>query len=458
MPRLRGIGLEIKHFGDNDGGVIFPLTGWRGNHHNSPGNTENPPMDKNVSDHGFDADKLAAVGPMLQGVVDAGDLSGMVTLVWRDGEIVQLNAIGRRDIENNRPMERDTLFRIASMTKPITSVAAMMLMEEGKLRLDDPITKWMPEFANMRVLRSPNGAIDDTVPSPRDITVEDLMTHRSGLAYGFTSVGPIGKAHDDTIGSPFDVPHSTDEWLKRLGSLPLTYPPGVQFHYSQATDVLGFLVGRIAGTSYRDFIMQRILNPLGMKDTDFYVPVAKRDRAAIVYRQDQAAGALSPVPFPHYDAPQDFASGGGGLISTADDYLAFARMMLNGGELNGTRYLKRETVEMMRTNRLTPEQRAIPFLGLPFWLGQGFGLGLSVVMEPEKHDWMGTASKGSFGWPGIFGTWWQADPEKNMILMFLVQNYVQPSPDMAVQAVTGARMGARLACPMFQKIVYGALM
>jgi CubicO group peptidase (beta-lactamase class C family) len=175
-----------------------------------------------------------------------------------------------------------------------------------------------------------------------------------------------------------------------------------------------------------------------------------------VYQQDVASGALKPVAFPHHDSPPQFAGGGGGLFSTAPDYLSFARMLLNGGELNGTRYLKRETVELMRTNRLTDAQRAIPFLGLPFWMGQGFGLGLSVVIDPEKHDWMGAASEGSFGWPGIFGTWWQADPAKNMILMFLIQNYTPPSPDMAGQAVTGARMGARLACPMFQKIVYGA--
>ena len=163
------------------------------------------------------------------------------------------------------------------------------------------------------------------------------------------------------------------------------------------------------------------------------------------------------MPFPQYDTPPDFTAGGGGLISTADDYLAFARMLLAGGELNGKRYLKRETVELMRTNRLTPEQRAIPFLGFPMWAGMGFGLGLSVIMEPDKHEWMGAGSKGSFGWPGAFGTWWQADPEKEMILIFLIQNYTPLTSEMAAQAVTGARMGARVACPMFQKMVYGAL-
>jgi CubicO group peptidase (beta-lactamase class C family) len=414
-------------------------------------------MDTNVASSGFDEGRLGAVEPMLEGVVGAGDLSGIVSLVWRKGEVVSLDTVGKRDIANALPMQRDTLFRIASMTKPITSVAAMMLVEEGKIALGDPIAKWLPEFAHMQVLKRPDGPLDETYPSPRAITVEDLLTHRAGLAYGFTSIGPIAKAHEEKLGAVLDSPHAPDEWLKRLAGLPLSYPPDERFHYSHATDVLGFLVGRAAGMSFRDFLMKRIFAPLGMRDTDFYAPKEKRARAAVVYQQDQATGALRPVPFPQYDAPPSFTAGGGGLISTLDDYLSFARMMLNGGELDGTCYLKRETVELMRTNRLTPEQRAIPFLGMPFWAGAGFGLGLSVVMEPEKHEWMGAASKGAFGWPGAFGTWWQADPQKEMILIFLIQNYTPLTPDMAGQAVTGARMGARVACPMFQKIVYGAL-
>jgi CubicO group peptidase (beta-lactamase class C family) len=393
----------------------------------------------------------------MKGVVDAGDLSGMVTLVWRDGEEVQLNIVGQRDIENNKPMTRDTLFRIASMTKPITSLAALMLMEEGKIRLDDPITKWLPEFADMKVLKDPKGPLHETYPAPRIITVEDLMTHRSGFAYAFTSSGPIGKAHEDVLGQPLDNNKTPDQWLAALATLPLTYPPGQQLHYSHSTEVLGFLIGRVTGTTYRDFIMERILSPLGMKDTDFYVPKDKRDRAAVVYQQDQETGTLKPVPFPQYDSPPAYTAGGGGLISTLDDYLLFARMLLNKGELNGRRYITRETFELMTTNHLSEDQRQIPFLGMPMWSGLGFGLGLSVVMDPVKHEWMGAGSQGSFGWPGAFGTWWQADPQKNMILIFLIQNYTPLTPDMAGQAVTGARMGARVACPMFQKMVYGAL-
>jgi CubicO group peptidase (beta-lactamase class C family) len=413
-------------------------------------------MDK-VETTGFDAGKLAAIAPAMHGVVDAGDLSGMVTLVWRKGEEVQLNLVGKRDIANNLPMERDTLFRIASMTKPITSVAALMLVEEGKIKLDDPITKWLPEFADMKVLKDPKGPLYETYPAPRIITVEDLMTHRSGFAYGFTSSGPLGRAHEDVLGQPLDNEKTPDQWLAALATLPLTYPPGQQMHYSHSTEVLGFLIGRVTGNTYRDFIMERILTPLGMVDTDFYVPKDKRGRAAVVYQQDQKTGALKPVPFPQYESAPAYTAAGGGLISTLDDYLTFARMLLNKGELNGRRYLKREMFEQMTTNHLTQAQRDIPFLGMPLFLGQGFGLGVSVIMEPEKHEWMGAGSKGAFGWPGAFGTWWQADPEKEMILIFLIQNYTPLTPDMAGQAVTGARMGARVACPMFQKMVYGAL-
>ncbi len=380
-----------------------------------------------------------------------------MTLVWRDGRDVQFNAVGKRDIAGDKPMTRDTLFRIASMTKPITSVAAMMLVEDGVIALSDPITRWLPEFADMKVLKDPKGPLTETYPSPRAITVEDLMTHRSGFAYAFSSSGPSGQAHEKVLGPPLDNPKTPDQWLAALATLPLTFEPGKQLHYSHSTEVLGFLIGRASGKSYRDFILERILKPLGMNDTDFHVPREKRDRAAVVYQQDQASGALTPVPFPQYDTPPAYTAGGGGLISTLDDYLLFARMVLNGGELGGKRYLKRETVMDMLTTRLTPEQRAIPFLGMPLWAGMGFGLGLSVVMEPEKHEWMGAASKGSFGWPGAFGTWWQADPEKDMILIFLIQNYTPLTPDMVGQAVTGARMGARVACPMFQKMAYGAL-
>lgn len=414
-------------------------------------------MDGDQALGGFSSEGLAAIPAALKPVIEAGDLSGFVTLLWRKGEVAQVNTIGHRDVDAGLPMTRDTLFRIASMTKPITSVATLMLLEEGKLRLDDPITKWMPEFADMQVLKSATGEVGDTVPAARDITIDDLMTHRSGLAYAFTSMGPIAHAYDKVLGSPLGTHLTPDEWLKALGTLPLSYQPGERFHYSHATDVLGFLVGRVSGMGYREFIMKRILRPLGMDDTDFWCPPEKRDRMAKLYRINPATDAMEDISFPHLPGPPEFCAGGGGLISTADDYLRFARMMLNGGELDGFRYLKRETLELMRDNRLTPAQREIPFMGIPFWLGQGFGLGVSVITDPEKQAWMGAGSTGSFGWPGAFGTWWQADPQEDMVMIYLIQNSMPLGPEAASQLATGQRMGGRAALPFFQKLTYAAL-
>ncbi|HTX47993.1 MAG TPA: serine hydrolase domain-containing protein [Caulobacteraceae bacterium] len=405
----------------------------------------------------IDKAALAGIEPALQSVVDSGDLSGAVTLVWRNGEELQFNAVGKRDIEAGLPMTRDTIFRIASMTKPITSAAVMMLLEEGKLALEDPIAKWAPEFAKMRVLRDATGPLDETYPSPRDITIEDLLTHRAGLAYGFTSIGPIAYAHQKALGDVLNIDMTPDDWMKALASLPLSYPPGERFHYSHATDVLGFIVGRIGGKGFREFLRERIFGPLGMVDTDFYVPVEKRGRAAVVYRLDEKLEKLEPVPFKQYEAPPNFTGGGGSLVSTLDDYLRFARMMLNGGELDGRRYLKAETVRLMRANRLTDEQRRIPFMGIPFWMGQGFGLGLSVITDPEKQAWMGAGSKGAFGWPGAFGTWWQASPEDGLILIYLIQNSMPLGPEAAAQLATGQRMAARAALPVFQRAAYAAI-
>jgi CubicO group peptidase (beta-lactamase class C family) len=414
-------------------------------------------MDGDQATGGFVEAGLAQIPPALQAVVDSGDLSGFVTLIWRKGEVAQVTTLGRRDVEADLPMTRDTLFRIASMTKPVTSIAALMLWEEGKLSLDDPITKWLPEFSDMRVLKDAAGAVDDTYPAPREITVEDLMTHRSGLAYAFTSVGPVAQAYEDTLGPPLGGHLTPDEWLKRLGSLPLSYPPGERFHYSHATEVLGFLVARIEGKPLGQVLKDRIFAPLGMSDTDFWCPPEKRDRMAKLYRIDPKTDRLQDVSFPHVDRQPAFEPGGGGLISTADDYLMFARMMLGKGEVDGVRLVKASTLEMMTQNRLTDAQRQIPFMGIPFWLGQGFGLGVSVITDPEQQAWMGAGSKGAFGWPGAFGTWWQADPAEDMVMLYLIQNSMPLGPDAAAQLATGQRMAGRAALPVFQKLVYGAL-
>jgi len=416
-------------------------------------------MDKVVTDPKvFSAEGLAKIVPTLQPIVDAGDLSGFVTLLFRHGEIAQLNTLGLRDIEKKLPMERDTLFRIASMTKPVTSLAALMLMEEGKFKLEDPITKWAPEFKNVRVLKDAEGPLDQTVPAAREITFDDLFTHRSGLAYGFSSMGPIAHEYQRVLGDVLNSQMTPDDWMQRLATLPLLYQPGERFHYSHSTDVLGFSVGRIAGMPFRDFLMKRIFGPLGMVDTDFYVPPEKRKRAAVVYRLNEAKNVLEPLPFKQYDTPPAYCGGGGGLISTADDYLKFARMMLNKGELDGTRLVSATTVELMCTNRLPPQQRAIPFLGaIPMWDGMGFGLGVSVIDAPDKLGFLGMGGVGSFGWPGAFGTWWQADPANDLIMIYLIQNSIPLEPGAIANLAAGQRTGGRIALPMFQRLTYDAL-
>jgi CubicO group peptidase (beta-lactamase class C family) len=413
-------------------------------------------MDGAQSPAGFDPEALAQVPTALKTVIDQGALAGLVTLVWKGGQVVRVDTLGQRDIAKGLPMERDTLFRIASMTKPVTSLAAMMLVEEGKLKLDDPVTRWLPELANMQVLDDPAGPLDKIHVARRDITVEDLMTHRAGLAYGFTSVGPIAYAHEEKLGSPLVNSKTPDEWLKAIGELPLSYEPGERFHYSHATDVLGFLVARIEGRPLGQVLKDRIFGPLGMDETFFWAPPEKRERLARLYEAPPEGGPLRDVSLPQTETAPAFEGGGGGLISKADDYLKFARLMLGRGEVDGVRLVKPETVDLMTANRLTEEQRALPFLGMPFWLSQGFGLGVSMVMDAQKHEWMGAGAAGSFGWPGAFGTWWQADPKNDLILIFLIQDSIPLGPE-AVTAMQGQRPTGRIALPMFQKLVYAAL-
>ena len=354
--------------------------------------------------------------------VESGELPGVVSMVWRKGELISAEAVGLRDIARQRPMERSTIFRIASMSKPITVTAAMTLMEQGRMRLSDPITRWAPEFANMRVLRRADGPLDDTYPAPRAITVEDLMTHRSGLSYGFLASGPLAPAITARTGMGIESALTPEAWMKSLAELPLAYAPGERFNYGHSIDVLGFIVGRAAGTNLRQVMQATIFGPLGMTDTDFWIPPEKRDREAIPYL---ALGPkrFAPVPLESFlgaTAPA-YTSGGQGLASTADDYMTFARMLMGEGRVNGVRVLKPATVRSMTTNRLTASQRQLPFLGMPYWEAHGFGLGMSVVRDTPAliASGRGAGSAGAFGWPGLFGGWWQADPAQDMVLLWM---------------------------------------
>ncbi|MGA5467094.1 serine hydrolase domain-containing protein [Mycobacterium sp. NPDC050041] len=390
----------------------------------------------------------------IRDAVDAGVLAGAVTLVWRGGRIEQVNEIGHRDIEAGLPMRRDTVFRIASMTKPVTVAAAMALAEEGKLALTDPVTKWLPELADLRVLDTPGGPLDRTHPARRPITVDDLMTHRSGLAYFFSVTGPLARAY-----GRISAKQSPDAWLAEIAALPLQHQPGDRMTYSNATDVLGVLLERIEGATLHDVLTERVLGPLGMVDTGFFVDPRNRGRVATMYKLTDDETLSHDAMGPPTTTPPPFCMGGANLFSTADDYLRFARMLLEGGTVDGVRVLSEDSVRSMRTDRLTPEQKSHPFLGMPFWIGRGFGLNLSVVTDPAKsRQLFGPGGVGTFGWPGAYGTWWQADPAADMILIYLIQNLPNFGAD-AAAAVAGntSLLTLQSVQPKFVRQTYQAL-
>ena len=374
------------------------------------------------------------IATAIEAVVGAGGLAGAATLVWRQGQLTQTACVGWRDVEARLPIERDTLFRIASMSKPITSAAALMLMDEGRFALGDPICRWAPEFSEMRVLRSPTGPLDQTDTARRQITFEDLLTHRSGLTYGDFWSGPLAGAYAEALGGAIDSQVAPDDWIAALAALPLIDQPGNGFHYGHSTDLLGLLIARMEDAPLGDVLERRIFNPLGMRDTGFAVPREKKIRQAGTYGFDEA-GCLKPRqggPGASFmpERPEDMAyeSGGQGLWSTLDDYLAFARMFLGAGAADGVRLLRPEALALMTTNRLTESQRAkSKLLGMPvFAAGHGFGMGVAVVLDPEKAEpLLCGGGVGAVGWPGAFGGWWQADPNDESVLIFLAHNMVE---------------------------------
>jgi CubicO group peptidase (beta-lactamase class C family) len=386
--------------------------------------------------------------------VDAGVLAGAATLVWRGGEAIQSAAVGWRDVDAEAPLERDTLFRIASMTKPITSTVALMLVEEGKIALGDPIARWTPEFAEMRVLRSPDGALDGTDPAERPITIEDLLTHRSGLTYGDFHTGPIAGAYAEALGAAIDSVVTPDAWIAGLASLPLIDQPGAAFHYGCSTDLLGLLIARIEGASLGEVLRARIFDPLSMKDTGFTVPRAKRHRRAGAYGFDERGHLteLDAVPggaaLPERPDDMAYESGGQGLWSTVDDYLAFARMFVGRGAVDGVVLLRPETVALMASNRLSDNQRAQSrMLRMPiFASGHGFGMGVAVVTDPDEASWTPCGGgRGAVGWPGAYGGWWRADPSNDSVLIFLAHNMVRLD-----QLRNGIGLGVYEAIEQFQ--------
>src|SRR5436190_15638410 len=334
-----------------------------------------------------------AIEDALLPAIEAGELAGAAALVWRNGAVRHIAAVGRRDLGSGAPVERDTMFRVASLTKPVVTAAALTLLDEGRFDLDEPITALAPELSRMRVLRDPDGPLDETDEAARPITFRDLLTHRSGLTYGDFHRGPIGGAQAETLGAQIDNPLTPDAWMARLATLPLVDQPGAAFHYGVSTDVLGFLLARLDGAPLGTVLNRRVFTPLGMRDTGFTVPPQKRHRCEGLcgFDSDGHLTALTEVPGGHalHQRPEGmtFESGGGGLWSTLDDYLAFARMLIAAGP-TGTDLLRPGTRALMTSNQLTPDQRAAArmFRRPVFAEGNGYGMGVAVVMEPEKAD------------------------------------------------------------------------
>jgi CubicO group peptidase (beta-lactamase class C family) len=379
-----------------------------------------------MSDGVFSGARLDRMRGVMAGHVERGHAPGIVTLVSRRGE-TRVDAVGAKAVGGDDPMRRDTIFRIASMTKPVVAVAAMILVEECRLRLDDPVDPLLPELADREVLKRPDWPVDETVPANRPITLRDLLTLRLGIGAVLAPPGshPIQVAMEEAELAPgADSPSlPPDEWMRRLGGLPLIHQPGERWMYETGSDVLGVLISRATGGSLEAFFRERIFEPLGMDDTGFHVPPAKVDRLASLYGANPETGALEL----HDDAgdskwsrPPAFESGGGGLVSTVDDYLAFCRMMLNGGKHGGERILSRPSVELMTTDHLTPGQRQ----GAEMLLGEngGWGFGMSVVTGRDDL----AATPGRFGWDGGYGTSGYSDPGEDMIGILMTQRLAGP--------------------------------
>jgi CubicO group peptidase (beta-lactamase class C family) len=373
--------------------------------------------------------RLERMHTVLGGYVDRGEMPGLVAVVSR-GEDVHVEALGALSFGGS-PMQRDSIFRIASMTKPITAAAAMILVEECRLRLDDPVDEFLPELANRKVLRRLDSHLDDVVPAKREITLRDLLTFR--LGFGAVMVWPpaypIQKAMEAAglMTGPNPVEQTPDDYMKRLGALPLMHQPGEKWMYHTGSDVLGVLIARTSGQSFPDFLRERIFAPLGMKDTGFHVPAEKHDRFAASYMRDPATNKLKVHDDPRasrWGKPPSFASGGGGLVSTADDYLAFCRMMLGKGRYGRTRILSPASVALMTMDHLADAQKE----GAEMFFGDGHGgfkagWGFGVGVDTKRIDL--SSVPGRFGWVGGIGTAGCSDPREDLIGILLTQRMME---------------------------------
>jgi CubicO group peptidase (beta-lactamase class C family) len=389
---------------------------------------------------GFSSERLSRINAAMQRCVDEGGYAGILTMVARRGQIAHLDCFGMMDAEAGKPMQPDAIFRIYSMSKPVTSVAVMMLYEEGHFQLNTPVSEFIPGFKDTQVFVQETESGMELADPEQEMTIHHLLTHTSGLSYGFHEDTPIDALYREArqeIGGDATL----EKVVETLSTLPLVFQPGQGWRYSFSTDVLGYVVQVISGQPFDGFLQQRIFEPLGMVDTGFYAPPEKIDRLAALYEMsDEGELKLLKTPATEYADPPAFLSGGGGLVSTAHDYVRFAQMLLNGGELDGVCLLGRKTVELMAANHL-PDP-LLPFAVSPGdpALGYGFGLGWKVMLDPARAGILG--SRGMYGWGGAASTEFWVDPQEEVIGLIMAQlmpyrPLVEPFQVLVYQALVG---------------------
>jgi CubicO group peptidase (beta-lactamase class C family) len=367
----------------------------------------------------FSPAKLDRVGDYIRNEIATGKIPGAIILIQQHGHPVYFESFGVRDVDSRRPMTADTIFRLYSMSKPVTSVAAMMLIEDGKLSLDDPVSKYIPDFANVKVgVEKPDANGKPALPLEpvnRPITIEDLLRHTSGLTYGFYGDGAVRKLYADS--DLFEGDFDNAKFAERVAKLPLAEQPGTLWDYGHSTDVLGRVIEVVSGQSLFGFEKQRLLDPLGMKDTAFYVADgAKRELVAEPMPDDAFATPVAGIKDPVL--PRRWESGGAGMVGTIGDYARFAQMLLNGGALEGRRYLKPETIALMTSDHIGPETNiARDYFYFPGDTS-GFGLGFAVrTAQPANTSW----PTGEYRWDGVGGTFFFVDPWDDMFAIFMAQ-------------------------------------
>ena len=375
-------------------------------------------------DLGFSTDRLGRLDAVLHRYVDKGKIPGVQTLVSRRGQLVHRDCYGFRDVDADAKVEPDTLYRIYSMTKPITSVALMMLYEEGHFLMENPVSRWIPELADLRVWTGGTAEAPETKALDAPLTVHHVLTHTSGLTYGFQLAHPVDALYrEQDLGNFAQPSYDLQECMARLGRIPLQFEPGTSWNYSMSTDVCGRLVEVMSGLSLDEFFRTRIFEPLGMTDTGFAAPEQDLDRCSTLYAFSPGKGMVTMAPARSMTVPSPMLSGGGGLVSTADDYLRFCHLLVKGGELDGVRLLSPRTLRFMTMNHL-PGGQLLNEMGQTTFsevamAGTGFGLGFSVLVDPAASQSLGSA--GQYAWGGAASTAFWIDPAEELAVVFMTQ-------------------------------------